>query len=132
MLIPLLQTLTIDGALILFALVAHELGHILVARYFKVQVKEIGIRWTGPYLRRARTTGWHEVAICLAGAMVNLLMAATFWHISHWFGLFNLVVGIVNLLPISHSDGSHALEAMRIVPVEVQVIEQDEEQPKAA
>ena len=113
MLFPFMQALFLDCVLIVLALLAHELGHALVAHFFGVHVKEFGIRWTGPYVRRARTTGWREFVICIAGATVNLVLAAAFWKLSHWFALFNLTVGIVNLLPISHSDGTHALEAFR-------------------
>jgi Zn-dependent protease len=110
-----LLTLLFDCALILLSLMVHEFGHALVARLYRVPVKKIGFHRMGIYIQRARTTGWPEVAICLAGATVNLLMAAAFWKMSHWFGLFNLVVGIVNLLPISHSDGSHALDALEVM-----------------
>lgn len=131
MLFSFLQTLIIDCALILIALIAHELGHVLVARLFGVPVKKFGISWTGPYVRRARTTGWREVAVCLAGATVNLLMALAFWNISHWFALFNLTAGVVNLLPITNSDGSHALEALHIIEPQADASE-NQEQSKAA
>ena len=131
MLFPFLQTLILDCALVLVALTAHELGHILVARIFHVQVKKIGLSWTGPYVRRARTTGWREVAICLAGATVNLLLAVAFWNISHWFALFNLTAGVVNLLPITHSDGTHALEALRMIEPQARARE-NQAQTKAA
>ncbi len=115
MIFSFLQALILDCALILIALIAHELGHVFVANLFHVPVKEVGIRWTGPYVRRARTAGWREAAICVAGATVNLLFAAVLWHTDRWFALFNLTVAVVNLLPVSHSDGSHALEALQMV-----------------
>jgi membrane-associated protease RseP (regulator of RpoE activity) len=127
----LLGTLILDFALILFALTAHELGHIVVARIFHVKVKKIGFTWLGPYVRRARTTGWREVAICMAGAAVNLILALAFWHVSHWFGLFNLTVGIVNILPITHSDGSHALQALHVLQAPVKT-RTEESEAKAA
>ena len=117
MLFSFLQALFLDCVLIVLALTAHELGHALVAHFFGVRVKEFGVRWTGPYVRRARTTGWREFVICVAGATVNLVLAAAFWKFSHWFALFNLTVGIVNLLPISHSDGTHALEAFQMTEI---------------
>ncbi|HUY82736.1 MAG TPA: hypothetical protein VMU92_13500 [Acidobacteriaceae bacterium] len=115
MLFSFLQALFFDCLLVALALTAHELGHAIVAHFFGVQVKEFGIRWTGPYVRRARTTGWREVVICVAGATVNLALAIAFWNLSHWFALFNFTVGVVNLLPITHSDGTHALEALRVL-----------------
>jgi len=131
MLFSFLEALILDCALILIALTAHELGHVFVANIFRVPVKEVGISWTGPYVRRARATGWREVAVCLAGAVVNLLLAAVLWRIDHWFALFNLTVGVVNLLPITHSDGSHALEALRAIDAPV-TARDEEEQNKAA
>ena len=131
MLFSFLLALFSDCVLIVAALTAHELGHALVARSFGVPVKEFGIRWTGPYVRRSRTTGWREVVICVAGATVNLILAAAFWKFSHWFALFNLTVGIVNLLPITHSDGTHALEALRVIEPQTSTNE-DENESKAA
>jgi Zn-dependent protease len=131
MIFSFLQTLILDCALIVIALVAHEYGHALVARLFGVEVKEFGVRWTGPYVRRARTTGWREVAICIAGATVNLILAAALWKVDRWFALFNLTVGLVNLLPVSHSDGTHALEALRVIESSAPTTK-DEEEAKAA
>lgn len=104
-------------------MLAHELGHILVARYYHVPVRKIGLNWMGMYIQRARTTGWPEIAVCLAGATMNLVLALAFWNINYWFALCSLTFGWVNLLPIAHSDGSHALEALRAMherlPVQV-------------
>jgi Zn-dependent protease len=96
-------------------MLAHELGHIVVARYHRIPVKKIGFNWTGMYIRRTRSTGWPEISVCMAGAAVNLTLALAFWNISNWFALCNLVFGLVNLLPITHSDGSHALDALRVM-----------------
>lgn len=111
--------LMFDCALVLLCLVCHELGHILVARFHYVQVKKIGISWMGMYIQRARTTGWPEVSICIAGAMMNLALAIAFWDVNSWFALCNLTFAWVNLLPIPHSDGSHALEAFRAMRQQV-------------
>lgn len=108
-----LFSLIFKCALVLLCMLAHELGHILVARHFHVPVRKIGFSWMGMYIRRARTTGWPEISVCLAGAAMNLLLALAFWNVSYWFALCNLVFGVVNLLPITNSDGSHALAALR-------------------
>lgn len=105
--------------LVLLCLLAHEVGHILVARFYHVPVKGIGLNRFGIYIRRTRARGWPEIATCMAGATMNLALAMLFWNVNNWFALCNLMIGIVNLLPITNSDGSHALDAihaMRRVP----------------
>lgn len=119
---PVLLSFVWNLALMLLCVLAHELGHIIVARYHHVPVRKIGFSWMGMYIQRARTTGWPEISVCLAGATMNLLLAAAFWNVGHWFALCNLVLGIVNILPITNSDGSHAIvafQAMQHQPVAV-------------
>ena len=99
--------------LALLCMLAHEIGHILVARYYHVPIKGIGFNRLGIYIRRARVRGWPEIATCMAGAAMNLTLAVLFWNVSNWFALCNLMIGIVNLLPITNSDGSHALDAIQ-------------------
>ncbi|HEX5235982.1 MAG TPA: M50 family metallopeptidase [Silvibacterium sp.] len=109
--VPLLLSLMFKCVLILLCMVTHEIGHILVARYYHVPVKKIGLNWMGMYIQRARTTGWPEISTCLAGATMNLVLAIVFWNILPWFALCSLTFAWVNILPIPHSDGQHALEA---------------------
>jgi Zn-dependent protease len=111
--LPFFASLASKCLLVLFCMLGHELGHILVARYFHVSVKKIGFNWMGMYIQRARTVGWPEISVCMAGAAMNLTLALLFWNINNWFALCNLIFGLVNILPISHSDGSHAWEAVR-------------------
>ncbi|HET8637003.1 MAG TPA: hypothetical protein VFL96_09150 [Acidobacteriaceae bacterium] len=108
-----LQTVLFDCLLVLLCMACHEVGHILMARLHGVSVKKIGLSWMGMYIQRERTSGWAEVSICVAGAAMNLALAAAFWNTNHWFAICNLTFGWVNLLPISRSDGSHALQALR-------------------
>lgn len=109
--VPLLFSVMFKCVLVLLCMVAHEIGHILVARYYHIPVKKIGLNWMGMYIHRARTTGWPEISTCLAGATMNLLLALVFWNINPWFALCSLTFAWVNALPIPHSDGQHALEA---------------------
>jgi Zn-dependent protease len=126
--LPLLLAVLLKCALIFTCMLAHEIGHILIARFYHVPVRKLGLNWMGMYIQRARTTGWPEVAVCLAGATMNLVLALAFWHISYWFALCNLTFGWVNLLPIPHSDGRHALDALRAMhrPILVQAKAQAE------
>ena len=113
--------------LVLLCMLAHEIGHILVARFYHVPVKGIGLNRFGIYIRRARARGWPEIATCMAGAAMNLTLAVLFWKLNNWFALCNLMVGIVNVLPITNSDGSHALDAIqamhRIPEAEVEEVQ---------
>lgn len=111
--LPLFLALLSKCALVALCMVCHESGHILMARLHQVPVKKIGLNWTGMYIRRERTTGWPEISVCMAGALMNLGLAIVFWDVNSWFALCNLTFAWVNVLPIAHSDGSHALEAYR-------------------
>jgi Zn-dependent protease len=110
---PHIVAILFDCLLVLLCMASHEVGHMLMARLHHVTVKKIGFNWLGMYIQRERTSGWPEVSICLAGVAMNLALAAAFWDVNSWFALCNLTFGWVNLLPIAHSDGSHALEALR-------------------
>lgn len=111
------MSLILDSALMVLQLgltmIAHECGHIVLARYHGVQIKKISFGVLGPCIRRQRTAGWPEVSICLAGAAVNLALAIAFCRADHWFAVCNFTFAWVNLLPIPHADGRHALEAWR-------------------
>lgn len=95
---------------VVVATLVHEAGHLVAALWFKVPVRKVGLHWQGVYVQRARTTGWPEVCICLAGPAVNLMLAVVYLPCP--LGLCNLVLAVVNLLPITNSDGTHALEVL--------------------
>lgn len=119
--LTLVLSLLFKCLLVALTMLAHELGHVLAARWYRIPVRKIGFNRMGIYIQRARGTGWPEVATCLAGAAMNLVLALLFWNArgpgwSYWFALCNLIYAIVNLLPIRHSDGTHALEALRAMP----------------
>jgi Zn-dependent protease len=111
--VPLVVSLVSKCTLILLCMLAHELGHILVARFYHVPVKKIGFNRFGMYIQRSRVAGWPEIATCLAGAAMNLTLAVLFWNVDNWFALCNFTFALVNCLPITNSDGSHALDAFR-------------------
>lgn len=111
--LPLFLSLLFKCALVVLCMACHEAGHIMLARAHNVTVKKIGVSWMGMYIQRERTVGWPEVSICIAGAAMNLALAIAFWDVNSWFALCNLTFAWVNVLPIPHSDGSHALEALR-------------------
>ena len=106
------------------SVILHELGHALTARLFRVQVREIRIGMLGgcaELVGRLWRPG-HQVAVSLAGPLVNLLAAGALYALA-WIapvpprlaGLLaaavwtNLVLGAFNLIPGFPLDGGHAL-----------------------
>ncbi|HEY4057898.1 MAG TPA: site-2 protease family protein [Kofleriaceae bacterium] len=107
---------------VLFAsVVAHELGHAVVARYYGMEVPKIELGFIGGaaqmqgMIRRAN----HEIAIAAAGPAVSLVLAGAGFGIGSLFGLriataigfMNLVVAGFNLLPALPMDGGRILRA---------------------
>jgi regulator of sigma E protease len=110
------------------ALALHEVGHLLAARACGVRVMQAGLGW-GPKLFGLRVRGVdyqirllplgayvqmdmaglqkrrliQQLFVLLAGVVVNLLLAVTFW--GSFFGTLNLVLGVANLLPVYQQDG---------------------------
>jgi hypothetical protein len=103
--------------LIAFALAAvaiHEAGHYLAAVVFNIRVKGLRVSRFGSIgIVRERGPWFDSLVVSLAGPAFNLAVAAIFWGDRfETFVLANLCVGLVNLLPMSGSDGSHALECL--------------------
>ena len=102
------------------SIVLHELGHALTARLFRVQVREIRIGMLGgcaELVGRLWRPG-HQVAVSLAGPLVNLLVAGALYALALFApvpprlaGLLgaaiwtNLVLGGFNLIPGFPLDG---------------------------
>jgi Zn-dependent protease len=108
---------------LLLAVVAHELGHALVAIRLGGQVRDI-ILWPLGGLtrfRQALPTLHAEVIVSLAGPFANLLLwaaaasAVRFGNVNspllHMTAMWNLLLLILNLIPAPPLDGSHALKA---------------------
>jgi Zn-dependent protease len=92
------------------AMVLHEAGHVVAALALNVKVHKVGLHWKGPYIRRSSGTAAQNFVITLAGPGMNLWLALLFYRASPHFALCNLVIGVVNLMPIPASDGSRALQ----------------------
>lgn len=90
----------------------HEVGHVAAALALKVKVHQVGINRKGPYIRRACGTTTQNLAVTLAGPGMNLWLAFMFYRVSPNFALCNLLIGVINLLPIPASDGSRVLQLM--------------------
>ncbi len=113
--------------LILFSIVVmHELGHALAARRFGIETRDITLYPIGGIarLRSAPTTPGQEMLVAAAGPAVNLGLAAltiaatpllatspVAAYLGGQFLMFNLGLGLFNLLPAFPMDGGRILRA---------------------
>lgn len=106
--------------LMLFTLVAlHELGHALAARHFGISTQEITLYPIGGVARlnSQRFTPHQEMLIAAAGPAINFGLAATTLLLppDPWLSLFliyNLGLGLFNLVPAFPTDGGRILRAL--------------------
>ena len=107
------------GALTLFAAFLHECGHLIAARLLRVPTRglrpdALGVRLDvgGAFLSYGE-----EWLLCAAGPMTSLLCAAAaapLWQYANAcqvFSVASLVLGLLNLLPISDFDGGRMLRS---------------------
>jgi Zn-dependent protease len=101
------------GALLLASLLVHEAGHMLAAGFLRVPVREFGLRLGGAYIRRACATRRRdEILIAASGPLVNLVIALPLIFVPRLgpqLAMCNLVLGVINLLPLPSSDGLRIL-----------------------
>jgi len=103
------------GALIVASLLLHEIGHMLMAMVLAVPVREFGLCLAGAYNRRGTASRRRdELLIASAGPLVNLGLVATLILplIGPQLALCNLVICVVNLLPLPSSDGMRILRTL--------------------
>jgi len=92
----------------LLAMAVHESAHLVAALALGIEVKKVGMGWKGMYTVRHPGTPGKNMLVSLAGPLTNLALLL-FWHWLPLFGLANLCIGAVNLLPIEGSDGERVL-----------------------
>ncbi len=101
------------GALFLASLLLHEAGHILAAALLGVPVREFGLKLRGAYIRRARSTRRrNEILIAASGPLMNFLVVVPLMFLPHLgpqLAMCNLMLGVINLLPLPSSDGRRIL-----------------------
>jgi hypothetical protein len=90
----------------------HELGHFLAAEVFGIKTKSVRLGWRGVAIVRERGPWFDSLVVAAAGPAVSLLCAGLTFHLDG-FTIANLYVGLVNLIPMPHSDGDHILECLR-------------------
>jgi Zn-dependent protease len=102
-----------EGTLFLASLLLHEAGHILAAAVLRVPVREFGLELRGAYIRRAYATRRRdEILIAASGPLMNLLVVVPLLFVPRMgaqLATCNLMLGIINLLPLPSSDGQRIL-----------------------
>ena len=104
------------------SVVAHELGHALVARRLGVRTKEIELGFLGGAAKiiDMPRSPRDEIAIAAAGPAVSFALAVSSYVLAaafdsnalSWVALINLGIGIFNLLPALPMDGGRILRAL--------------------
>ncbi|HUV68477.1 MAG TPA: site-2 protease family protein [Terracidiphilus sp.] len=101
------------GALLLASLLIHEAGHMITARILRVPVREFGLKLSGTYVRRAQAHRRRdEILIAASGPLVNLLIVVPLLFVPRvglQLAMCNLLLGVINLLPLPRSDGLRVL-----------------------
>ena len=101
------------SALLLGSLLLHEAGHMLTATFLRVPVREFGLRLGGTYNRRASATRRRdEILIAASDPLMNFLLIIPVIFVPRLgpqLATCNLVLGVVNLLPLPSSDGLRIL-----------------------
>lgn len=99
----------------LLASVIHELGHLLAMMLLKCLPKQCVLGAFGMRLEIGdRQAGYRSnVAVSLAGPLVNLACAAGLWMLSRpEQGAIHLLLCLFNLLPVSGLDGGEVLRCL--------------------
>lgn len=115
------------GLLFFACVVLHELGHSVVARYYKIPVRSITLFVLGgvAQITRDATRPVPELLMALAGPAVSILLGGVFmalwWFggqgnnapstMCEWLWIMNLGLGIFNLMPAFPMDGGRVLRA---------------------
>lgn len=104
--------------LVLFAIVAHELGHLAAARSFGWRGR-LGFagRWMPyPVARVIVAEGasrFSLVTVAAAGPLASVLVGALLWPLSPLAGGISVALGVLSLVPIPKWDGAHIVAAVR-------------------
>jgi len=97
----------------LLAAILHECGHLTALLALKIPITGLELRAGGAVIRAELPGGRREALASAAGPGVNLLLAALFWRVWPLFGLCNLTLGLVNLLPLPRRDGGKLVQALK-------------------
>ncbi len=119
-----LLTGTISLALVFASVLAHELGHSLVARRLGVRIQEIELHFFGGAAKMldAPKSPREEIWIAAAGPAVSFILAGAFWGLTTVgvaiggvvgaLASVNLILGAFNLIPALPTDGGRILRSV--------------------
>lgn len=98
------------AAAITVSVLAHEAGHVVIARRYGVAVKAVGMSILGGFTVRERSKNIrHERLITFAGPLVNFALCVAFARYndraSSFVAFANFLLAVSNLVPIGPSDG---------------------------
>lgn len=103
-----------DAALVavfLLASLLHELGHILAVKLLGAQIRHLTLSCAGAELTLLGEGSYgRDLLLCISGPTVNLVLAL--WTENDLFAGVNLLLGMLNLMPIRGLDGGNALYAV--------------------
>jgi Zn-dependent protease len=121
----------ITAVLFFLCLLAHELSHSLMARAYKLPVREITLFALGgvSVIEKESPDAKSEFFIAVVGPLTSLVIGAAMWSagkslggraqsasavaaIVYWLGWVNLSLGLFNLLPGFPLDGGRVLRAL--------------------
>ena len=107
---------------VLLAVIIHELGHIVSAKYLKINLSECKVDIFGASLSPESNNFSYkdEIFLCMCGPMFNFISSAfvlPFWFYSKYdtllyFILASLALALLNLLPIKGFDGGRIFHAL--------------------
>ena len=110
LLLSLFLVLNQDASGVVWAVLLHELSHLLMMKLFRVRVKRISLEFWGIRIEREETSSLRrEMLINLAGPAANFL--AAFFFFGGWkkFSALNFALGLFELCPLPSLDGGQAL-----------------------
>ena len=94
----------------------HEAGHLAMMKIFKVRIASVTLLPIGIDIRKAACIISYpkQIIISMTGPFVNLILLLIFYGVSEggtFFGLFNFLYAVFNLLPIKGLDGGEIFES---------------------
>ena len=99
----------------LFSILGHELAHIVCAKILKMQIEEVSFGvfgFSAQIYQFGKNKSLHRIFMYLAGPVFNLILSFLFYifQAPKEFVDINLLLGLLNLMPILPLDGGRVLK----------------------